>query len=181
MSRIGKKLITIPQGVEAKLQNNLLEIKGPKGSLSLTVHPESGVEIKDGEIHVSKLGKSKKSPAIWGLTRSLVANMAQGVTEGYKKQVELQGVGFRMAVAGKKINLALGFSHPVVVDVPEGLEAKIEENNILTISGIDKQAVGQFAAEIRGLKKAEPYKGKGFRYVGEHVRRKAGKKAATAK
>jgi len=181
MSRIGKKLITIPAGVEAKMQNNLLEIKGPKGTLSLTVHPESGVEIKDGEIHVSKTGKSKKSPALWGLTRSLIANMAQGVTEGYKKQIELQGVGFRMAVAGKKINLALGFSHPVVVNVPEGLEAKIEEANILTISGIDKQAVGQFAAEIRGLKKAEPYKGKGFRYVGEHVRRKAGKKAATAK
>ena len=181
MSRIGKKLITIPAGVEAKMQNNILEIKGPKGTLSLTIHPESGVEIKDGEIHVSKTGKSKKSPALWGLTRSLISNMAQGVTEGYKKQIELQGVGFRMAVAGKKINLALGFSHPVMVDVPEGLEAKIEENNILTISGIDKQAVGQFAAEIRGLKKAEPYKGKGFRYVGEHVRRKAGKKAATAK
>lgn len=182
MSRIGKKLITIPAGVEAKLQNNLLEIKGPKGTLSLVIHPESGVEIKNGEILVSKIGKSKKSPALWGLTRSLIANMAEGVTEGYKKQIELQGVGFRMAVAGKKINLALGFSHPVVVDVPEYLEAKIEENNILTILGIDKQAVGQFAAEIRGLKKAEPYKGKGFRYVGEHVRRKAGKKAAaTAK
>jgi len=181
MSRIGKKLITIPAGVEAKMQNNILEIKGPKGTLSLTIHPESGVEIKDGEIHVSKTGKSKKSPALWGLTRSLISNMAEGVTKGYKKQIELQGVGFRMAVAGNKINLALGFSHPVVVDVSEGLEAKIEEVNILTISGIDKQAVGQFAAEIRGLKKAEPYKGKGFRYVGEHVRRKAGKKAATAK
>lgn len=180
MSRIGKKLIIIPAGVEAKLQNNLLEIKGPKGTLSLIIHPESGVEIKGGEIQVSKIGKSKKSPALWGLTRSLIANMAEGVTAGYKKQIELQGVGFRMAVAGKKINLALGFSHPVVVDVPEGLEAKIEENNILAISGIDKQAVGQFAAEIRGLKKAEPYKGKGFRYAGEHVRRKAGKKAAAA-
>lgn len=182
MSRIGKKLITIPAGVEAEIQNNRLEMKGPKGTLSLVVHPEAGVEIKDGEIRVSKIGKSKKSPALWGLTRSLIANMAQGVTEGYKKQLELQGVGFRMAVAGKKINLALGFSHPVVVNVPEGIEAKIEENNILTISGIDKQAVGQFAAEIRGIKKTEPYKGKGFRYVGEYVRRKAGKKvAATAK
>lgn len=181
MSRIGKKSITIPAGVEASLQNNRLEIKGPKGTLNLVVHPESGVEIKGGEIQVSKIGKSKKSPALWGLTRSLIANMAQGVAEGYKKQLELQGVGFRMTVAGKKINLALGFSHPVIIDVPEELEAKIEENNILTISGIDKQAVGQFAAEIRGLKKAEPYKGKGFRYVGEYVRRKAGKKAATAK
>jgi large subunit ribosomal protein L6 len=182
MSRIGKKLIIIPQGVEAKIQNNLLEVKGPKGTLSLTIHPESGVEIENGEIHVSKAGKTKKSPALWGLTRSLIANMVQGVTEGYKKQLELQGVGFRMSVSGKKINLALGFSHPVIVEIPEGLEAKIEENNILAIFGVDKQAVGQFAAEIRGLKKAEPYKGKGFRYVGEHVRRKAGKKAAaTAK
>ncbi len=180
MSCIGKKLIIIPAEVEAKLQNNRLEIKGPKGTLSLIIHPESGVEIKDRQIQVSKIGKSKKSPALWGMTRSLIANMAQGVMEGYKKQLELQGVGFRMAVAGKKINLALGFSHPVVVDIPEGLEAKIEENNILTISGIDKQAVGQFAAEIRSLKKAEPYKGKGFRYVGEYVRRKAGKKAAVA-
>jgi large subunit ribosomal protein L6 len=104
--------------------------------------------------------------------------MILGVKDGYKKQLELQGVGFRMAIAGKKINLALGFSHPVAVDVPEGLEAKIGENNVLEISGADKQAVGQFAADIRKLKPVEPYKGKGFRYLGEHVRRKAGKKAA---
>jgi len=108
--------------------------------------------------------------------------MVQGVSEGFSEKLELQGVGYRMSVQGKKINLALGFSHPVVIDVPEGLEAKIEENNVLSISGADKQSVGQFAANIRKLKKAEPYKGKGFRYVGEHVRRKAGKKAAaTAK
>lgn len=181
MSRIGKKIINIPSGVEVKLQNNRLEVKGPKGSLEMVVHYETAVKINGNEINVEKIGKSKKAPAIWGLTRALIANMISGVTEGYKKQLELQGVGFRMSVAGKKINMALGFSHPVVVDVPEGLEAKIEENNILTILGIDKQAVGQFAAEIRSLKKVEPYKGKGFRYVGEHVRRKAGKKAATAK
>lgn len=181
MSRIGKKPISIPSGVEAKLHNNRLEIKGPKGSLSLVIHREAEVKINGSEINIGKTGKSKKAPAIWGLTRALIANMVSGVTEGYKKQLELQGVGFRMSVAGKKINLALGFSHPVVLEVPEGLEAKIEENNILTVSGIDKQAVGQFTAEIRALKKAEPYKGKGFRYVGEHVRRKAGKKAATAK
>jgi large subunit ribosomal protein L6 len=180
MSRIGKKIIIIPAGVEVNIQNNRLTIKGPKGSLDMVIHQEVEVDIKNGEIKINKTGKSKKVPAIWGLTRSLIANMIQGVTGGYKKQLELQGVGFRMAVAGGKINLALGFSHPVVVNIPEGIEAKIEENNILTVSGINKQAVGQFAAEIRKLKKAEPYKGKGFRYVGEYVRRKVGKKAAAA-
>lgn len=178
MSRIGKKPITIPEGVEVKLQNNRLEVKGPKGVLSEVIHHEVAVKIVEKEIIVEKIGKSKKAPAIWGLTRALISNMIDGVKEEYKKQLELQGVGFRMAVAGKKINLALGFSHPVVVDIPEGLEAKIEENNVLTISGVDKQKVGQFAANVRKLKKVEPYKGKGFRYKGEHVRRKAGKKAA---
>jgi len=181
MSRIGKKPIIIPDGIEATVLGNKIEVKGPKGTLNFDFHREVAVEIKEGKINIGKIGKSKKAPALWGLTRALIANMIAGVKEGYKKQLELQGVGYRMSVQGKKINLALGFSHPVVVSVPEGLEAKVEENNILTIIGIDKQAVGQFAAEIRSLKKAEPYKGKGFRYVGEYVRRKAGKKAATAK
>lgn len=177
MSRIGKKPVILADGVEAKLQNNRLEIKGPKGTLELTVHREMAVEIKDKEIIVTQKGKSKKAPAIWGLTRALIDNMVAGVKEGYKKQLELQGVGYRMSAQGKKIVLALGFSHPVEVVVPEGLTAGVE-NNVLTVSGIDKQAVGQFAADIRKLKKVEPYKGKGFRYVGEHVRRKVGKKAA---
>lgn len=180
MSRIGKKVINIPDGVEVKIQNNRLEVKGPRGTLDLVIHREAAVKIEGKEINVEKTGKSKKAPALWGTTRALIANMIGGVTEGYKKQLELQGVGYRMAVQGKRINLALGFSHPVIVDVPDGLEVKMEENNILMVSGTDKQAVGQFAAEIRALKKAEPYKGKGFRYVGEYVRRKAGKKAATA-
>ena len=178
MSRIGKKAIIIPEGVEAKYQNKLLQVKGPKGSLDLTVCDEIDLEIKDKEISVSKSRNSKKAPALWGLTRSLVSNIITGVTEGYEKKLELQGVGFRMSVQGKKINLALGFSHPVEVIVPEGVEAKIGEANVLVISGIDKQEIGQFAADIRALKKAEPYKGKGFRYVGEYVRRKVGKKAA---
>ena len=178
MSRIGKKVITMPDGVEAKYQNKLLQVKGPKGSLDLTVCDEIDLEIKDKEISVSKSRNSKKAPALWGLTRSLVSNIITGVTEGYEKKLELQGVGFRMSVQGKKINLALGFSHPVEVIVPEGVEAKIGETNVLVISGIDKQEIGQFAADIRALKKAEPYKGKGFRYVGEYVRRKVGKKAA---
>lgn len=177
MSRIGKKIITIPDGVEVRLQDSNVEVKGPKGTLSFVHHREVAVEINDKEITVKNVGKTKKAPAIWGLTRALIANMIQGVKESYVKKLELQGVGYRMAVAGKKINLALGFSHPVEVVVPEGIEAKIEEG-ALVISGVDKQAVGQFAAEVRGLKPVEPYKGKGFRYVGEHVRRKAGKKAA---
>ena len=178
MSRIGKKLIIIPEGVEVKLHNNRLEVKGPKGVLSEVIHHEAAVKIVDKEITVEKIGKSKNAPAIWGLTRSLISNMIDGVREEYKKQLELQGVGFRMSMAGKKINLALGFSHPVEMIVPEGIEAKVEEGNVLTITGISKQQVGQFAAEVRDLKPVEPYKGKGFRYKGEHVRRKVGKKAA---
>ena len=161
-----------------KLHNNRLEVKGPKGVLSEVIHHEAAVKIVDKEITVEKIGKSKNAPAIWGLTRSLISNMIDGVREEYKKQLELQGVGFRMSMAGKKINLALGFSHPVEMIVPEGIEAKVEEGNVLTITGISKQQVGQFAAEVRDLKPVEPYKGKGFRYKGEHVRRKVGKKAA---
>ena len=178
MSRIGKKIVTIPGGVEIKYQGKLLNVKGPKGTLDLNIFDEIDLEIKDKEIIVNKIRNSKQAPALWGLTRALINNLILGVTEGYEKQLELQGVGFRMSVQGKKINLALGFSHPVEVLIPEGIEAKIGEANVLVISGVDKQKVGQFAADIRGLKKAEPYKGKGFRYVGEYVRRKAGKKAA---
>lgn len=181
MSRIGKKPVELTSGIEASFENKHLEIKGPKGSLSLDLHSEVELEVKDGEIIVKKTGKSKKSPAIWGLTRALINNMVKGVRDGYEKKLELQGVGYRMAIQGKQINLTLGFSHPVEVAIPEGLEAKLIENNVLLISGIDKQLVGQFAANIRKLKPVEPYKGKGFRYLGEHVRRKAGKKAATEK
>jgi large subunit ribosomal protein L6 len=181
MSRIGKKPIELTSGIEARFENKRLEIKGPKGSLSLGLHSEVELEVKEGEIFVKKIGKSKKSPAIWGLTRALINNMVKGVRDGYEKKLELQGVGYRMAIQGKQINLTLGFSHPVEVAIPEGLEAKIIENNALLISGIDKQLVGQFAANIRKLKPVEPYKGKGFRYSGEYVRRKAGKKAATEK
>jgi len=181
MSRIGKKPIEITEGIEVKYSDHRLEIKGPKGSLGLSVNPEVELEIKEKKIVVKQVGKSKKAPAAWGLTRALVANMILGVKNGYEKKLELQGVGYRMAVAGKKINLALGFSHPVDVSIPDGLEAKIVENNVLVISGWDKQLVGQFTANIRELKPVEPYKGKGFRYVGEKVRRKAGKKAAAEK
>jgi large subunit ribosomal protein L6 len=179
MSRVGKKPIEIPDGVEVKIAGRKVSVKGPKGSLDLEFHPAVNVDISGKEIKVTAQDLSKQSKALWGLTRVLVSNMIDGVTKGFEKQLELQGVGYRMAVQGKKISMALGFSHPVEVDIPDGLEVKIEKN-ILTVSGIDKQKVGQFAASTRSLKKVEPYKGKGFRYVGEIVRKKAGKKAAGA-
>lgn len=179
MSRIGKKPVAIPQGASITLEKNVVTVKGPKGSLSFTHRREVKVAVEEEakEVQVTKHGETKKAQAIWGTTAKVIANMFSGVTEGFQKQLELNGVGFRMVVQGKKLNLALGFSHPVEMPIPEGLEAKIE-GNVLTISGIDKQRVGEFTAVVRKQKPVEPYKGKGFRYVGEHVRRKEGKKAA---
>ncbi len=178
MSRIGKQPVILPQGVEASIAGNIVRINGPKGSLSITHHYEVAVKIENGEIVVEKIGKSKIAPALWGTTAKLIQNMVTGVTTGFSKQLELNGVGYRMALQGKKLVLALGFSHPVEVDIPEGLSAKIE-NNVLEISGIDRQMVGQFAAEIKKRKPVEPYKGKGFRYVGELILKKEGKKSAS--
>ncbi len=177
MSRIGKKPISLPAGVDIKIEAGSVHVKGPKGALSLVLHPEVKASLSEGVVSVEKTGASREAKAVWGTTQKLIANMVEGVTRGFQKQLELNGVGFRMNVAGKKLNLALGFSHPVEVAIPEGLSAKIEAN-VLTIEGIDKQLLGQFAADVRGLKPVEPYKGKGFKYVGEHVRRKEGKKAA---
>ena len=161
------------------MKETKIGVKGPKGALELDFDEKVDVEVKDSQVIVKRKGEEKESGAFWGLFRSLISNMIEGVTEGFEKKLELQGVGYRMSVSGKKINMALGFSHPVEVNIPEGIEAKIEEN-ILTISGTDKQRVGQLAAEIRALRKVEPYKGKGFRYQGEKVRRKAGKKAVAS-
>lgn len=177
MSRIGKKPFQIPDKCEAALHANVLTVTGPKGKLSLTHPLEVTLHIADGQIVVEKKGSSLQAIAMWGTTAKLVKNLFEGVTTGFSRALELNGVGYRMNVAGKKLTLALGFSHPVVVEVPEGIDAKIE-NNVLTLSGMDKQQVGQFAAIIKKLKPVEPYKGKGFRYVGEQVRRKEGKKAA---
>jgi len=178
MSRIGKKPVIVPQGVEASVKANIVTVKGPKGTLSFAHHVDVEVELSEGVVTVVKKGESKRAAAVWGTTTKVIGNLVEGVSKGFQKQLELNGVGYRMAVAGKKINRALGFSHPVEVVVPEGIEAKIE-GNVLTISGIDKQVVGQFAAEIRRLKPVEPYKGKGFKYVGEIVRRKEGKKSSS--
>ncbi len=178
MSRIGKKPVAIPAGVEAILERNVVTVKGPKGTLSFTYHHDVLVKKTDAEMTVEVVGTSKKAAGIWGTTVILISNMIEGVTQGFEKKLELNGVGYRMAIQGSKINLALGFSHPVEMEIPAGIEAKVE-NNTLTISGIDKHQVGQFTAIIRDLKPVEPYKGKGFRYAGEIVRRKEGKKTTT--
>lgn len=177
MSRIGKKPVNIPSGVEVTVSENVVSVKGPKGSLQFTHLREARVSVNENEVLVTKVGDTKISRAVWGTTAKIISNMILGVTTGFQKQLELNGVGYRMNVAGKKLTLALGFSHPVERILPEDLDAKIE-NNVLTISGIDKQKVGEFTAVIRKLKPVEPYKGKGFRYVGEVVRRKEGKKAS---
>lgn len=179
MSIIGKKPIEIPQGVTIVVKDGIISVVGPKGTLTMPCNLEVAITIVDNQATVEKIGRSKKAPAIWGTTARLVQNMIKGVTTGFQRQLELNGVGYRMAVQGKKIVLALGFSHPVEVAIVEGLEVKVE-GNVMTIAGIDKQRVGQFAANIRSLKPVEPYKGKGFRYVGEIVRRKEGKKASAS-
>ncbi len=178
MSRIGKKPVVIPSGVEVTLVRDIVTVKGPKGTLSFTYHHDVSVKKTDAEMTVEVVGTSKKAAGIWGTTVVLLSNMVEGVTRGFEKKLELNGVGYRMAVQGDKMNLALAFSHPVEMAIPSGIEAKVE-NNVLTISGIDKHQVGQFAAIIRDLKPVEPYKGKGFRYAGEIVRRKEGKKTTT--
>ncbi|HFC76625.1 MAG TPA: 50S ribosomal protein L6 [Candidatus Moranbacteria bacterium] len=179
MSRIGKKPIEIPEGIKIEIKDNKMSVSGPKGKLEMTIVYEIKVEIKDNLVYTSRKQKTKRAAAMWGTTSRLISNMIKGVSEGFEKTLELNGVGFRMALKGKQIDMALGFSHPVEVDIPEGLEVKIDKNNLI-VSGIDKQAVGQFAAEIRALKPVEPYKGKGFKYSDEIVRRKEGKKAVAS-
>ena len=180
MSRIGKKPIEIPNGVEVKVNKNDLEIfevavKGSKGNLVVTVPEGVTIEQADSQlIFKVKNEESKSDKAIWGLSRTLVNNAILGVTEGFSKALEINGVGFKVALQGKKLVLNVGFSHPVEFDIPEGITIEVEKNQI-KISGIDKQLVGQTAAEIRAIKKPEPYKGKGIKYIDEQIRRKAGK------
>jgi large subunit ribosomal protein L6 len=178
MSRIGKLPIQVPDGVSAKLSEGLLTVKGPKGEITGSVNKGVGLDIDDGEIRVTRPDDSKGSRSLHGLVRALVANMVTGVTSGFSRSLEIQGVGYRGDVQGAKLTLSLGFSHPVVIDVPKGLKVSMEGNTNLKIEGIDKELVGQFAADIRGLRPPEPYKGKGVRYAGERVRRKVGKTGA---
>ena len=180
MSRIGKKIIAIPSGVTITVAGGRALVKGPKGELALMVHPDMNVEVNDGAVAIipSKNG-SKKAPGIWGLTRTLVANMVIGVTNGFEKVLEFEGIGYRVNLEGSALIMRLGFSHPVQFDAPKGITFAVVKNTI-TISGIDKELVGEVAARIRSLKKPEPYKGKGIRYRGEVIRRKAGKKAVAS-
>jgi large subunit ribosomal protein L6 len=186
MSRIGKKPVILSQGVTAELSDRHLTVKGPKGTLSLDVHPKVTVTVADGELNVDVAKKEdKREKALWGLSRSLVQNMVDGVTTGYSKQLDVVGVGFKAEVRGQTLLLNIGFSHQVEFAIPEGVEAKVEKDpakvtilqyqTTITLSGIDKQLVGQAAANIRELKKPEPYKGKGIKYSDETIVRKAGK------
>jgi large subunit ribosomal protein L6 len=151
-----------------------MTVNGPKGKLELDVHPNMGVEIDDKTIVVTRPNDARQNRSLHGLTRALIANMVQGVSEGFEKKLEIQGVGYRAAQQGNALNFQLGYSHPILIEPPAGIELSVDRN-IITVSGVDKQAVGQMAAQIRELRKPEPYKGKGIRYVGERVRRKAGK------
>ncbi len=175
MSRIGKLPITVPGGVDVKIDGQLVTVKGPKGELSLAVAEPIRVALEEGQVLVTRPDDERNSRALHGLTRTLINNNIIGVTEGYSKQLEVVGTGYRVQQKGAGLELALGFSHPVLVDAPEGITLAVEGNTKITVSGISKQAVGEAAANIRKLKKPEPYKGKGIRYAGENVRRKAGK------
>ncbi|MFA5133452.1 MAG: 50S ribosomal protein L6 [Patescibacteria group bacterium] len=184
MSRIGKKLILIPSGVELKINGLDVAVKGPKGSLSLTMHPAASASIteEEGKKFVKVEVKNENNleqRAIWGLTGKLIFNMVEGVVNGYEKKLEISGVGFRASIAGNKLKMELGFSHPVEFELPVGITGAVEKN-VIKISGIDKQLVGEIAARIRKIKKPEPYKGKGIKYSDEVIRRKAGKAAKAA-
>ncbi|MBI2607778.1 MAG: 50S ribosomal protein L6 [Candidatus Doudnabacteria bacterium] len=175
MSRVGKKAVSIPNGVTVDLKGNRLKIKGPKGELSLDVHPKVKLNQEAGEIVLNvQRSNNKLERSLWGLSRSLVNNMVLGVTEGFSKSLEVNGVGYKAQVSGKKLVLNLGYSHTIEMEVPAGLEVKVEKN-IIVVTGADKQAVGEFAAVIRQKRAPEPYKGKGIKYIDEVIRRKAGK------
>ena len=177
MSRIGKLPIPVPAGVEVDLDGQLVSVKGPKGTLSLQVREPINVARNDaGELEVSRPDDQRDNRALHGLTRTLVNNMVVGVTQGYEKKLEIVGVGYRVLSKGPaQLEFQLGFSHPVIIDAPEGITFTVEKPTAFSVQGIDKQAVGEVAANIRKLRKPEPYKGKGVRYAGEHVRRKVGK------
>jgi large subunit ribosomal protein L6 len=180
MSRIGKKPILIPPGVTATKSDNFILIKGPKGELKREILPEISVEINGSEIIVKPARETKKTSALWGLTRALIAGMVEGAAKGFEKKLEIEGVGYKANVEGNALQLSLGFSHPVKFEAPPGISFKVEKN-VITVSGASKELVGETAAAIRALKKPEPYKGKGIKYQGEVIRRKVGKKAtATA-
>ena len=181
MSRIGKKPVVLPQGVTATVSGKTVTVKGPKGELSRTVHEDLSVALADGGVVVSRPSDEARHKALHGLTRTLIANMVEGVVKGYAKALEIQGVGYKAEPKPFGVQLVVGFSHPVPYHAPKGIKISVENNVLVKVEGIDKELVGQVAAELRNVRPPEPYKGKGIRYVGEQVRRKAGKTAQAAK
>lgn len=175
MSRVGRMPIDIPAGVNVNLDGHVITVKGPKGELTRTLHPDMKITVADNVITVERPSDEKEHRALHGLTRALVANMVAGVTTGFKKELEIVGVGYRAQMKGKKLALTLGFSHPLELDAPEGVTVECPTATTIVVSGANNETVGEFAAKIRGYRLPEPYKGKGIRYAGEHVRRKAGK------
>jgi large subunit ribosomal protein L6 len=178
MSRIGKKPVPVPKGVTIEIDGKTVRVKGPKGELDRTFRPEVGIEMSEGEIVVTRATDSKRDRAFHGLTRALLANMVTGVTDGYRKTLEIVGVGYRAEKKGKDLVLTVGFSHQIQYPEPDGIKITTPNQTTVEVAGTDKQRVGQAAAEIRGFRPPEPYKGKGIRYKGEQVRRKAGKAGA---
>ena len=176
MSRIGKKPVVVPSGVTANVEGQTVKMKGPKGALSFLVPDEVSVKLEDGKVKVDPRHETKRSRSMWGTSRTMVANLVTGVTKGFERKLEITGVGYRAAVQGKNLQLALGYSHDVVYPIPEGIQIATPKPTEITITGIDSQKVGQVAAEIRGFRPPEPYKGKGVKYAGEYIFRKEGKK-----
>ena len=176
MSRIGKKPVAVPSGVTANVEGQNVKVKGPKGALSFLVPDEVSVKLEEGKVCVDPRNESKRARSMWGTSRTMVANLVTGVTKGFERKLEITGVGYRAAVQGKNLQLALGYSHDVVYPIPEGIQIATPKPTEITITGIDSQKVGQVAAEIRGFRPPEPYKGKGVKYAGEYIFRKEGKK-----
>ena len=176
MSRIGKRAVAIPSGVTATIENGTMTVKGPKGTLSMGLSDLIDYKVEGEEIQVNPANDTKQARPFWGMHRTLVSNLVEGVTDGFTKTLEISGVGYRAQAQGNKLKLQLGFSHDVDIDVPEGIDVKTPDQTTVIVSGMDKQAVGQLAAEIRRWRKPEPYKGKGIKYQGEYVFRKEGKK-----
>jgi large subunit ribosomal protein L6 len=177
VSRIGKKPIEIPDGVTVDVGNGVVSVKGPRGELSQTVSPAMRIEQSNGTLTVERPSDRGQHRSLHGLTRSLIANMVEGVTNGYEKRLQIQGVGYRARLQGKALELAVGYSHPVSIPPPDGIEFDVPQPTEIVVRGIDKQLVGEIAAQVRKQRPPEPYKGKGIRYMGEHVRRKVGKRA----
>ena len=176
MSRIGKKAVAIPSGVTANVAGRTISVKGPKGTLQLALHDDVAAKAEAGSVKIDPLNDSKRARAVWGMSRSLLANIVAGVTKGFEKRLEITGVGYRAAVQGKNLQLSLGYSHEIVYPIPEGIAIATPRPTEIVVTGIDKQKVGQVAAEIRGYRPPEPYKGKGVKYANEFIFRKEGKK-----